>query len=95
MKILAIENELSGIVAAEFKKFRKEEAKVLWGLYQTGFVREFYFRRDNNTAVLILEAESIAVARKKLKRLPFVKKKLIEFELISLKPYPGFERLFV
>jgi hypothetical protein len=95
MKILAIEKELSGAATADFKKIGKEEAKVLWDLYQSGFVREFYFRSDKDAAVLILEAESIAAARKKLNRLPFVNKKLIKFELIPLKPYPGFERLFV
>ena len=95
MKILAIEKELSGASPADFKKYGKEEAKALWNLYQTGFVREFYFRSDEAAAVLILEADNIATAGKKLNKLPFVNKKLIEFELIPLKPYPGFERLFV
>jgi len=95
MKILAIEKELSIASPEDFKKYGKEEAKILWDLYQNGFVREFYFRGDENTAVLILEAENTATARDNLNKLPFVNKKLIEFELIPLKPYPGFERLFV
>ena len=94
MKILALERELDYTSSAEFKKYAKEEAKVLWDLYSNGFVREFYFRADEDSAVLVLEADSASVASDKLNELPFVSKKLIEFELVPLKPYPGFERLF-
>ena len=94
MKILAIEKELKSSSPDEFAKLAKEEAKVLWDLYQAGFVREFYFRADEDAAVLMLEADSTSDANEKLEKLPFVSNKLIDFELISLKPYPGFERLF-
>ena len=94
MKILALERELGGTSSADFKKYAKEEARVLWDLYSSGFVREFYFRADEDSAVLVLEADSASVASDKLNELPFVSKKLIEFELVPLKPYPGFERLF-
>jgi len=94
MKILAIEKEIKNVAPEEFAKHAKEEAKILWDLYQTGFVREFYFRADEDAAVLMLEADSTLVANEKLEKLPFVSNKLIDFELIPLKPYPGFERLF-
>jgi len=42
----------------------------------------------------MLEVKNKAEAKKALGKLPFVSKKLIEFELIPLKPYPGFKRLF-
>ena len=94
MKILALEKELLNASQSGFKKYSKEEAKTLWMLYKKGIVREFYFRKNKNLAVLILEAKNVASAKKALKQLPFVSKKLIEFELVPLKPYPGFERLF-
>lgn len=94
MKILALERELESTSSADFKKYAKEEAKVLWDLYSSGFVREIYFRDDEDSAVLVLEADSASVASDKLNELPFVSKKLIKFELVLLKPYPGFERLF-
>lgn len=78
----------------DFRKNAKTEAKALWRLYQNGIVREFYFRKDENLAVLIIEARNKQEAKKILNKLPFVSKRLIEFELIPLKPYPGFERLF-
>jgi len=77
-----------------FRKYATAEAKALWQLYLEGIVREFYFRKEKNLAVLILEVKNRQTAKKALSKLPFVSKKLIEFELIPLKPYPGFKRLF-
>ena len=94
MKILALEKELKYASASEFKKYSQAEAKSLWQLYKKGIVREFYFRQENNQAVLILEVKNKAQAKSTLNKLPFVNNKLISFELIPLKPYPGFERLF-
>jgi hypothetical protein len=63
-------------------------------LYKSGFVREFYFKADDDIAVLVLEADNNSHANEKLEELPFVNNKIIKFELIPLIPYPGFERLF-
>lgn len=94
MKIIASEKELNNATASDFRKFAKAEAKALWQLYLSGIVREFYFRKEKNLAVLVLEVKNKRTAKRVLSKLPFVNKKLIDFELISLKPYPGFERLF-
>ena len=45
-------------------------------------------------AVLILECGGTAHAEGILSSLPLVREKLITFELIPLKAYPGFARLF-
>jgi len=94
MKILALEKELNQTHTSEFKKYANAEAEALWKLYIKGVVREFYFRGDKNLAVLILEVKNKLKAKEVLNKLPFVNKKLIGFDLILLKPYPGFERLF-
>jgi hypothetical protein len=94
MKIIALEKELNDSRTSDFKKYAHAEAKVLWQLYLKGIVREFYFQKDENLAVLVLEVKSKQAANKELRKLPFVNKKLIKFELIPLKPYTGFERLF-
>jgi hypothetical protein len=94
MKILALEKELSSARTIDFRKNAKAEAKALWQLYLNGIVREFYFQKDKNLAVLVLEVKTKQAANKELRKLPFVNKKLIKFELIPLKPYTGFERLF-
>ena len=94
MKILAIEHELPGAVAESFREYAKDEACQAWSLYQAGLIRELYFRYDRDEAVLVLECSSIEEAQRALAQLPFVRKGLITFELIPLKAYPGFERLF-
>jgi hypothetical protein len=94
MKILAIEKKIEGINSSEFVLHAKEEAKRVWELYKCGVIRESYFRNDKDEAVLILECENESEALKFLSSLPLVKNGLIEFEVIPLKAYPGFERLF-
>jgi muconolactone delta-isomerase len=94
MKILAIEHELPNVSEEQFQQYAKDEARVAWQLHQAGAIRELYFRADKNEAVLVLECEAVADAQATLAELPFVKQKLITFQLIPLKAYPGFARLF-
>lgn len=94
MKILALENELSGATPEDFNRFAQAEATRVWELHQAGFIRELYFRADRHTAVLVLECADVESAREVLKSLPLVANDLIEFELIPLRAYSGFERLF-
>lgn len=94
MKILAIEHELPGAGLETFKPYMKAEALSAWQLYQDGVIRELYFRQDRNEAILVLESPSVEEAEKALKTLPLVEARLIMFELIPLKAYPGFARLF-
>jgi len=94
MKILALEHELPGAAAGQFQQYAKEEARKVWELHQAGIIRELYFRADKNDAVLVLECESTIEAQEILATLPFVQAGLISFELIPLKTYLGFARLF-
>jgi muconolactone delta-isomerase len=94
MKILALEHELPDATPDKFQKYANEEARKAWDLYQVGVFRELYFRADRDEAVLVLECGSVSEAQEILSTLPFVHNKLITFEVIPLKSYPGFERLF-
>jgi hypothetical protein len=94
VKILAIEHEQPGVTAGQFQAYRQDEALIAWRLYQEEVIRELYFRADQNTAILVLECEDIAEAESVLATLPLVRAGLIAFELLPLKPYPGFSRLF-
>jgi len=94
MKILAFERELPGATTAQFQAYAKEEARQAWELYQAGVVRELYFRGDQTTAVLVLECPTLEDAEAALASMPFVQQGLIAFDLVPLRPYPGFERLF-
>ncbi len=95
MKIIAIEKERPGFPTKAFTEALKiAEAARVWELYQSGELREIYFRQDRSDAVLILECASVEESQALLASLPLVKHGLIDFEIIPLKPYPGFSRLF-
>lgn len=94
MKILALEKETAGVQPDQFAPHLRAEAMHLWHLYHDGVVRELYFRQDRPEAVLVLECADINTATAVLDRLPLVLSGLIDFELVPLIPYPGFERLF-
>ena len=95
MKILALEHEIPGVTAEQFQRYAKDEARQVWEYHQAGIIRELYFRADKNEAVLILECSLVNEAQEILSKLPFVQNGLITFEIIPLKAYSGFERLFV
>ena len=94
MKILALEKEMPSTTADQFRPYLAAEAARAWELYQAGVFREMYFRADRHEAVLILECVCVQEAREVLDTLPLVEAGLIAFDLIPLKPYSGFSRLF-
>lgn len=94
MKILALEKEIAGKTAEDFQPHLTAEAARAWELYQSGIIREMYFRTDLHEAVLVLECPDIEEARHILNMLPLVREGLIDFEIIPLIPYSGFSRLF-
>jgi hypothetical protein len=94
MKILAMEIETEGVKPEQYQPHLKTEARRVWELYQSGLIRELYFRADRSEAVLVLECADINEAQQTLESLPLVQAGLITFEVIPLIPYPGFGRLF-
>ncbi len=96
MIILAMEHESPDAGKSDYtRSILDKEARAVWQYQQEGFVRQIFFRDDRNAAVLILEAASVEQAQEQLSVLPLVQSGLINFELIPLKAYPGFERLFM
>jgi len=94
MKLLALERELPWATPQAIQPLLQPEARRVWELYQAGVLRELYFNSDHHTAVFVLECRDVAEARQVLNGLPLVENGLIEFEIIPLAAYPGFERLF-
>ena len=94
MKILAIEKESLNACDEDFKPYLESEAARVWELYQEGVIRELYFRQDRSEAVLMLECPDMRQAKEILASLPLVKAGLIGFEVMLLRPYSGFSRLF-
>jgi hypothetical protein len=94
MKILALERERADVKPEDFTPHLTAEATAVWKLYQAGIFRELYFHQDKNCAVIVLECEDAHEAGEILNTLPIVKEGLITFDIIPLRPYPGFSRIF-
>lgn len=95
MRILAIERPVEGVTDDRFTpELLSAEARRAWELHQAGSIRELFFRADESAAVLMLECADAAEARRVLATLPLVAAGLIDFELVPLRAYPGFARLF-
>lgn len=92
MKILAIEKEIKLVDWENENLILIEEAKSVYKLMLSGNLREIYFTEQKN-AVLILECDDKIAAQQLLDKLPLVKKGIIDFELMELRPYTGFSRL--
>lgn len=92
MKILAIEKEIKGAKWDNVSELLKNEARHVFKLYLSNTLREIYFT-ENKNAVLVLESENKLTAKKLLDSFPLVESGKIEFELMELRPYNGYERL--
>jgi len=94
MKVLALGRDTAPADDPRFAEVRPAEARRAWELYQQDILREIYFRADRPNGVLVLEVPDLAAARAVIDSLPLVAAGVIDFDLVPLKPYPGFARLF-
>ena len=94
MKVLALGRDTAPADDPRFAEARPAEARRAWELYQADVLREIYFRADRPNGVLVFEVPDLAAARAAIDSLPLVAAGLIDFDLVPLKPYPGFARLF-
>jgi muconolactone delta-isomerase len=95
VRILAIERTVDGVTEDQFTpEIAAAEARRAWELHQAGVIRELYFHAEQTMAVLVLECADVAEADGFLASLPMVAAGLIEFEVLPLCAYSGFERLF-
>ena len=94
MKFLAMDSGLD-LNEEKIKANVAEDVARVWELYSEGFIREIYQRGDNPFTVLMLEADSLEEATRKLSTIPFAKIGITEFKtVIPLQPFTGFEALF-
>ncbi|MGA2011840.1 MAG: superoxide dismutase [Solirubrobacteraceae bacterium] len=82
-----------GDLRAEVMAAANDELAALWELYADGVVREMY-SPGGLGALLILEVESLQEARDRLSRLPLIKRRLMDLEVLELAPFRALEMLF-
>ena len=98
MRFIALGSEVDstfpGLSRDEAAALGRAEARRAWELHQAGIVREISFRTNAHRSVMLLEAPDEAAAREALGSLPFVQAGRLTFEVIGLRPYDGWARLF-
>ena len=80
-------------IPPEMARLAHDEAAAVWDLYASDVVVEMYLP-GNPGAVLVVETTTKEEAEKMLAGLPLIKAGLIDYELIELRPFGNFERLF-
>lgn len=94
MRILAIERELPLPMHRNLRDVLRDEAAAVWDLQKRGIIRDIWFTKTDRRAVVMLECADTEDARAHLATLPLVRAELIDFMLLELGAYDGFERLF-
>ncbi len=94
MRILAMEKAGPAAAHGDMKRFLPAEARRVWELQQRDQLREVWFTVPDRRAVLLLECASVEEAGGLLATLPLVREGFIAFDLLALRPYDGFERMF-
>ena len=95
MKILTILTPAPNAELPKMLELRVPEEKHLWQMYLDGTVREMYFDDDPAIrVVLVLESENEETAREALAGLPMVREKVLQTQIIPLKPWKPLELLF-
>ena len=94
MKILAVAKVEPQTTPEKIQPHLEAEVKHAWKLYREGTVREMYNCQDRRLGVVfVLECSRVDEAREVLAELPFVRERLINFEIIPLGPFSYFEML--
>jgi hypothetical protein len=94
VKILAIAKVDPQATREKIQPHFAAETKHAWKLYKEDTVREMYDRQDRMGVVFVLECSGVDDARRILDELPLVREKLIDFDMIPLRPFSYFEMLF-
>ncbi len=77
----------------EVMRLARDELQALWDLYRAGFVREMY-SPGGLGAILMLEAQSLEDAAKRLEDLPLLRNRIMRLELTELQPFSALQMLF-
>jgi muconolactone delta-isomerase len=77
---------------AEFAALLEAEIAQARELYADGFIRQIWHRGDIPGACILLEADSLEDAHRRLCSLPLMRAGMLEVSIVPLVPYAGFVR---
>ena len=95
MQYLVLATTSEKIKYEEMPSLVHDEVRKVWELYKSGVIRSIHHRGDVRGVVLMLEADNKEDVEKAMESLPLVQAGLVVItNVIPLKPYLSFERLF-
>ena len=94
MKLLCLDIPKPGVTQEEYQPHLLDEVRYGWQLYKSGIVRDIYFRQDRLGVAIIAECDSVQAARQALQEFPLAKVGIIDWEIIPLGTFVGWEMLF-
>lgn len=94
MKLLCLDIPMPGVTPEKYQPHLLDETRHGWQLYKSGIVRDIYFRQDRPGVAILAECDSVEAARQYLSEFPLAKAGLIDWEIIPLGPFLGWQTLF-
>src|SRR3974390_2572465 len=70
------------------------EIEAVWRDYSSGLIREIYERADQRGVVMVCEATDRSEVEEMLANLPLAKARLLDIQIIELKPFGLWQTLF-
>lgn len=94
MQFLMIATIKPGTPKRNVVELIRTEAVAAWKLYASDIVRTIHYKADLSGAVMMMEAETEEEIKNAINTLPMIQDGVLEAEIIPLKPYTAFGKLF-
>ena len=94
MKLLCLDIPRPGASMDKYQPHMLDEVRHTWRRYESGLVRDIYFRQDRPGVAIIAECDSVEAAKRELREFPLAKAGLIDWDVIPLGPFLNWEALF-
>ena len=94
MKVLAIIDVAASVEIESVVRRLDDEVRDSWHLFSAGVLREAYMTQTPTRAVFILEATDRERAEEHLRTLPLIAEGLLKCELVELRPFVNWSKLF-
>lgn len=94
MQFLMIAQAVEGTPIEKILPFVKPEAAKSWEYYAADMIRSMYYIADMSGVVFLWEAPSLEAVNEAIAQLPMKQAGVLQFKVISLKPYTGIDELF-
>ncbi len=94
MQFLVIARVIEGTPVDKLLPLVKPESAKIWEYYASDRIRSVYYIADMSGAVLIYEAANLEEVQAAIAQLPMVQSRVLQTDILTLKPYTGIEQLF-